>query len=385
MTVTGLASAEPGEVEALMPGVENAVRFLGILPDYKVLVGCNWNTNPALIEAASNCIRNIGAQLTVLVTEPPVPNAPTPRVVMEAAKSVDYFIQVGVGPGPHSKDFYVLLYDHGVSAGFLTLDEADLLAEIGTYPFEVWAEIHNRLKWRIGKDQVDPDRVVDFHLTDDEGSDLTWSVRFPGDIGAWIGEEPLNAGSWAGRRPRVMHRAGFVAFVLTMGDLQYTTTGKLLVDSTNYLGETPEPLEMIFEKGRCTAINGGELAQQTWDTAVAANRNGDRVRELAIALHPKANRTMPKYDPNVGIPVAPLPRFTLGDFTIALGGDTGVGGVDPASEDALAMFMIRRGTTITADGEVIVDRGKLVILDDPALREFASQYGDPDYLLSLPV
>jgi hypothetical protein len=379
---TGLGPAEASDVQALMPGVENAVKFLGIFPEYKVLVGCNSKSNPALIEAVSTCIRRIGADLTVLVTEPPVRNRPTPRVVMEAAKSVDYFIQIGVGPGPHSRDFYTLLFDYGVSAGFVTMDENNLVEEIGTYPFEVWGEIHNRLKWKICKGEVDPGKMVQFHLTDDRGSDLRWSVKCPIDIGAWIGPEPLNAGSWAAHRPRVMHRAGFGAFFLTMGDLQYTATGRLFVDASNFLGETPEPLQLTLEKGRCTRIDGGELARRMWDLAIGDYRNGDRVRELAIAIHPKSNRPMPKYDPDVPVPVAPIPLISHGDFWIALGGDTGVGGVDPGAEDATALFAMAKSTTITVDGEAILDRGRLLILDDPELREAAAQYGDPDYLLS---
>jgi len=116
--------------------------------------------------------------------------------------------------------------------------------------------------------------------------------------------------------------------------------------------------------------------------AIGDHRNGDRVRELAIAIHPKSNSKMPKYDPAVPAPVAPIPHFSHGDFTIALGGDTGVGGVDPGSEDATALFAMTKSTTITVDDEVILDRGKLLILDDPEIREVAAQYGDPDYLLS---
>jgi len=86
LTTPGLRTADAAEVEALMPGVETAVRFLGIFPEYKVLVGCTAKSNPALIEAVTTCIRHIGADLSILVTEPPERNQPTPRVVMEAAK-----------------------------------------------------------------------------------------------------------------------------------------------------------------------------------------------------------------------------------------------------------------------------------------------------------
>jgi 2,5-dihydroxypyridine 5,6-dioxygenase len=382
MTTIGLGATDTKEVEALMPGVENSVRFLGIKPEYKVLVGCNTKTNPALIEAVSTTIRGIGSELTILVADPPERGKPTPKVIMEAAKSVDYYVQVGLGPGPHSRDFYILLFDYGVSAGFLTMDEPNLTEDIGTYPFEVWGEIHNRLKWKLGKNEVDPGKTVEFHATDERGTDLRWKVKFPIDIGAWIGPEPLDTGYWVGSRPRVMHRAGFGAFFLTMGDLQYTATGKLHVDATNFLGATPEPIVLNIENGRCTGMEGGELAEKLWDLAVGDFRNGDRVRELAVAIHPKSNRPMPEYHADSPIPVAPIPRISYGDFSIALGGDTGVGGVDPGAEDATSLFTMSKQTTITADGEKFLDRGKLLILEDPELREFAAKYGDPDYLLS---
>jgi hypothetical protein len=382
MAAIGLGATDAKGVEALRPGVENSIRFLGIQPQYKVLVGANTKTNPDLIEAIAAAIREIGAELTILIHDPPKPNEPTPKVIMEAAKSVDYYLQVGLGPGPHSRDFYILLFDYGVSAGFVTMDEPNLTEDIGTYPFEVWGEIHNRLKWKLGKGEVDPGRTVQFHATDDRGTDLRWAVKFPIDIGAWIGPEPLETGYWVGSRPRVMHRAGFGAFFLTMGDLQYTANGKLVIDATNFLGTTPEPITLNIADGRCTGMEGGELAEKLWEVAVGDYRNMDRVRELAVAIHPKSNRPMPDYSPDSAIPVAPIPRISYGDFSIALGGDTGVGGVDPGAEDRTSLFTMSKETTISADGEVFLDRGRLLILEDPDLREWAKQYGDPDYLLS---
>lgn len=382
MTVTGLVPADEQEIKAFMPGVDNAVRFLGIRSECRVLIGCTSGSNSAYIEAVVRCIRSIGAELSILVTEPLKLHQPTPRVLLEAAKGVDYFLQIGVGPGPHTKDYYILTMDYGVSVAFVAADEAELKGELGTYPFEVWFELHNRLKWKISKYEVDPGVTAKFHLTDDRGSNLTWSVRCPGDIGAWIGADPLNAGWWgAASRPRVLVRAGFGAFILTMGDLQYTTNGVLHVDATNYFGETPEPFKLTFTDGRCTQIEGGELGQRTWDI-IGDYRNADRVRELVVAIHPKSSRKMPKYDPDAPVPLAALPRFSHGDFWICLGGDTGVGGVDPGYEHATALFVMTQNATITVDDERILDRGKLLILDDPELRATAAQYGDPDYLLS---
>ena len=67
---------------------------------------------------------------------------------------------------------------------------------------------------------------------------------------------------------------------------------------------------------------------------------------------------------------------------IALGGDTGVGGTDATQDNITTFFATSEGVTITADGKPVVDRGRLLILDDPGLREYASRFGDPDELLS---
>jgi len=38
--------------------------------------------------------------------------------------------------------------------------------------------------------------------------------------------------------------------------------------------------------------------------------------------------------------------------------------------------------TLILDGEVLVDKGRLTVLDDPEIRRLASKFGDPDELLS---
>ena len=38
--------------------------------------------------------------------------------------------------------------------------------------------------------------------------------------------------------------------------------------------------------------------------------------------------------------------------------------------------------TVTVDGQKVIDAGHLTVLEDPGLREFAKQFGDPDYFLT---
>ncbi len=38
--------------------------------------------------------------------------------------------------------------------------------------------------------------------------------------------------------------------------------------------------------------------------------------------------------------------------------------------------------TLNLDGEILVDKGHLTVLDDPEIRRLASKFGDPDVLLN---
>ena len=366
-----------------MDGARNAVRFLGIRPEDEVLIGYNYASDSAAVAAVTACIRDAGARLSTLVIEPPVLNRPGPRVVAKAAEGVDYFVTMGAGPGPHSLDHYRLLYDHGVSVCSINPAHGFLATAEARFPFELWFEIHNRLKWRISRHEVDPGVNVTFRATDDRGSDLTWKVKCPENLGSFIGADPLDAGWWgAAPRPRILTRAGFPPSILSMGDLQRAGSGVLYVDSTNYFGELLEPWRLVFEEGYCTQIDGGREGRIAWDMTVGRFRNANRLRECGINVHPKAASRLPVFDPNGPVPLTTIPYQTVGDFLIALGGDTGVGGVDPGYEHATTLFAINHEATVTADGEIVVDRGGVTLFDDPELRAVAARYGDPDDVLA---
>ena len=60
ITVPDQVPAE--ELEPLMEGVENAVKFLGIRPEYDVLIGYTYETDRAIVEAVATCIRRLGGK-----------------------------------------------------------------------------------------------------------------------------------------------------------------------------------------------------------------------------------------------------------------------------------------------------------------------------------
>jgi len=380
---SGLVEIPFAELEPLMAGARNAVRFLGIRDSDEVLIGYNYESDRATVAAVTACIRELGARPSTLVVEPPAPNVPAPRVVAKAAEGVDYFVTMGAGPGPHSLDHYRLLYDHGVSVASINPAPGFLATPEARFPFELWFEIHNLLKWDVSRDEVDPGVNVTFRMTDDLGSDFAWKVKCPENLGSFVGSVPLDAGWWgAAPRPRILTRAGFPPSILSMGDLQRAGSGVLHIDSNNYFGETPKPWRLTFEGGYCTTIEGGREGEAVWETTVGRYLNGNRLRECGINIHPKAASRLPAFDPAAPVPLTTIPYQTVGDFLIALGGDTGVGGVDPGYEHATTFFAISHEATITADGVPILDRGRLLILEDPRLRAAAARFGDPDELLA---
>jgi 2,5-dihydroxypyridine 5,6-dioxygenase len=367
-------------LEPLMEGARNAVDYMGIRPEYEVLIGCSRASDPRAVQAVATVIRGLGARLSLLEVEPPRLNVPAPGALNAALRGIDYYLDMGAGPGPHTLDTYRPMFDYGVSMGNISAAPGALESEAARWPGRLWIEIHNRLKRSLGG--PDPGNV-EFHVTDERGTDLRYVVNCPEDIGCNVGVQPLEAGYWGdGTRPRVLVRAGFPPTHIPAGDLQYSGEGVLYVDTSSYFGRTPEPLRLYFEGGYCTRVEGGEPARIAWSATLGRYRNANRLREQAITLHPKLVSRAPDWQPAGPVPLGMFPWAGTGDFVVALGGDTGVGGVDCCAENITTFFATTEGATVTADGKTIVDRGRLLILDDPGLREYARRFGDPDELLA---
>jgi len=371
------------EQEPLMAGARNAVAFMGIRPEYEVLIGFTANSDARTVRAVASVIREIGAKLSLIEVPVPGLNQRWPRALEEAIKGVDYYIGMGAGPGVHTLATYIPMFDYGVSMGVIAAEPGFLESEVALWPGRLWVEIHNRLKWQISGDEIDPGRNVEFRISDDRGTNLSYRVKCPENLGAGVGATPLEAGYWGdGVRPRILVRAGFPPSHIPMGDLQHSAEGVLYADTSNYFGRTPEPLKLTFSGGYCTSIEGGEWATRVWESTIGAYRNANRLREVAITLHPKMVSRAPVWDPDAPVPLTMFASAGVGDVVTALGGDTGVGGVDPGYEHITTFFTTSENSTVTADDQLIVDRGRLLVLDDPAVQEFARQFGDPAELLS---
>ena len=81
----------------------------------------------------------------------------------------------------------------------------------------------------------------------------------------------------------------------------------LYIDTSSYFGRTPEPLRLTFAAGDCTGIEGGEPARIAWEQTIGRYRNANRLRELAVTLHPKLFSRAPRWTPDSPVPVGLFP------------------------------------------------------------------------------
>jgi hypothetical protein len=109
-----------------------------------------------------------------------------------------------------------------------------------------------------------------------------------------------------------------------------------------------------------------------------AHPNANHLREFGIGTNPHI--PLPKDCPAGAS--APGAVWRAGNLSWGLGGDSGVSGRRVPSPNFSMPMSFTGIPTIYADGEMIVNKGKLSVLEDPELWESAKKYGDPKKLLT---
>lgn len=364
-------------LEKYIKGAQNLVKLIGIGKGNEVVIVCTRQFNRREIDAVAHAVRSVGAHIYILEVEEKAPNQPYPPIIRAIGRGINFRILMGSGPSSLEKDGMVMASDYGISE--VTVSPGFLEHEAGRYPVELWYEINNLLKRRIGHTAPDKRHVVKFRVTDANGSDFQLQARYPEDIGAYIGTEPLVCGG--GPYPKHIFRGGFPMGLMPCGDLLDSGNGALAAEYRgrfmNTMMPLRPPLRLIFKDGLVTDIQGGPQAEILKEQ-LAAFPNANHLREFAIGTNPHI--PLPALLPKRAS--APGALWRAGNLSIGLGGDSGVSGRRVGSELFSMPMLCMTGCTIYADDEIIVDKGRLPVLEEPALRESAWKYGDPEKLLT---
>jgi leucyl aminopeptidase (aminopeptidase T) len=347
----------------LLEGARNLVRYAEIRAGHQVLIHVEpgseaerGSDDPVVIEALRTAVTEVGARASIMMTPPwHKTQDATPPVFEAALHGADFVI--GQGEYLYTKNHYlqVAMFERGLVYIENEAKTADALSSsYGRFPAELMFAIGTAVVDRVARARI-------ARVTTPAGTDVSMRIRpetvggycypyrqdspgykkgFPGGTACFHPEDPVEG---------VIMAEAFAPF-LPLSDLICSP-----------------PLRLVYRDHRAVEISGGgaEWLLEFWKRR--GDENSSWLAECMWGVHPRAggHGTRDASNPH-------LLHFGLGN-SIPYGGPT-------FSKTWIVLFM--QDATVTLDGEAILDRGHLTVLDAPEVREMASRYGDPDELLA---
>ena len=333
----------------LMGGAKNLMDYVSLSEGEQVLVLAEHSVHPQVVGAISSAAALYGGNVSTLYVDPWKPGGmgttdPSPIVVAawgaaDIVISCAWWAEVHTGPL-----FFTELRQLG--SRLAALHQTATLGAFTTgarFPPDIFYEIKSRvLDQVVGSSEI--------RVTTSYGTDIRFGrMRFDTDNG------PLEApGSWS---------------PFPYGGVNWypgETTGAAVIEECTVTGVPAHPLELRFEDNRVVDIAGGTEARDL----ELFSPGGYYLRHAFIGLNPKVR-------------VKGAPQFErekhAGAFYFGIDSLDAADRGGPGRSHCDCQF---DRPTIAVDGEVLVDRGRLLTLDHPSVRAAAARHGDPDFLLS---
>jgi 2,5-dihydroxypyridine 5,6-dioxygenase len=331
-----------------------------------ILIAADDKTNTMVLEAVTELLSQRGVRVTIcMVPAPPLAEgaeagshigekfiemAPS---FYEARKAAGKMIDLGGVPAHNP---YVTVLDYEAKARRHSLQHGNrkaeyLLTEFARFPRAIMLETGLKVLSKVRTART-------FRLLHPWGTDITFEA-LPGNWGPRNGSMP--ASGWG------KYRLGRGV----IGCNAPETCNGVVVSrySKDVGGDLKEPVTIRFVDGWAEEITGGEAAAKL-NSFMSEDRNNRRIQEIMMGLNPKASAYKENgkltYDGTAG----------AGNIHIAVGREVGR---YASSQHVTPAFLPR--VTLYADGELLINDGRLTVLDDPEVRKIAARYGEPDTLL----
>lgn len=364
----------------------------------KVLIGLDSWYDPEVASVFQEVLRDRGASVDVATAEfganrrarntdeidaflRDVPWTTHPRrgdsvpwiVELASEQKYDLLLHGKGGPTPGSdhryEQFPWFQLDHLVQgAGAFPLDLHQMINR------KTWDKI-----WRQGRGG----RV---HLTDPEGTDISWTMHeeyFTGDRRGFTSDPVRHYGHLHGHP---------VQPILEKDDTTGTIAG-----TTSHFGNPFPNIQLHIENGRLESIDGGGQYGDGWRQALERSRDTQYpsfprpglfwLWECAIGTNPWVRR--PPHIDLVSSGSFEWERRRAGVIHIGIGTRWKDEQEKWAAERGLLyghlhchlLFPTYKILTVAGDEILVIENGRLTALDDPDVRALASTYGDPAALL----
>lgn len=362
------SASNPLEIAAMVQGVSNCVKnYAGVKKGEDVLIAAGYNDDPVVVQAFAAVCAEIGANVTVMYTKPPAHSGTLEPsdIAVQAYLAADVIIDLPfwsnrytekVNPASAkasrwSKEGKLTWQMNGRWVDlFGAADVITLSGPAARYPIPLLYEIGQRGKEILSKGK-------EIRLTDRNGTDIKLPLTNLKVLPPQPG--PLGPGGLG----------GFMRGLLfTIGPYNPKPNGDLYFDEAQVTGVPEDPVKLTIENGQLTNIEGGLDAAnlKLFFKKAPGGKLATEFSELGWGTNPK------------------LPF--KGGHEIQRGGSAGVvhyaiGAFYSGEHVYKATFTIDN-PTVYVDDELMVDNRRLLLLEDPKLREIATKYGDPDKLLA---
>ncbi|MFI7614722.1 hypothetical protein ACIBP6_26200 [Nonomuraea terrae] len=339
----------PYSIVELMPGVRNLCEYVRLVPGERVLLMMEHTVDPVVVQAIAAAAALRDADVRIL-SVPPFSPGGWDREASYAIETAAFHEADVVISGTWWGEVHTapLFFDQikSRSSRFLSLHmtaTAGALLTGGRLPAEVFYALLERTLRQLSA-------AREIRVTSARGTDVTFSgFTFDPDPGA------MRPGDW---RPFPYGGANF---------WPSDTEGVLVVEDSTVTGVPEEPLRITLEGNLVRKIEGGAAAAQLRRYAPG----GFYMRHGLIGLNPKvrlAGGTQFEREKHAGAFYCGLDGLTDGEPVT-----TGPG-------FAHCDCQVDRPTVI-ADGEVFIEHGRLLLLDEPEIREVAAGFGPPEVIL----
>lgn len=312
---------------------------LNMRPGQSVLIVADTETDPLVWGALAAAAHSVGVEPTVTIMPPRAAHGHEPTGAVAAAMNAadaTFFVttralaHAEVKKEAQARGKLVVLMEEVtpemLSGGAVTADYG-AMGTLGARVLEAWAACEA------------------VRVTSDRGTDLTASVA---------GRTPFCIAGKAFKDPARPDLGGVCAFPdgeAGIAPLEGTGEGTVVFDTTVHsIGLLREPITIRVRKGRISSIEGGREAEMLHEIIV---RHGDSQSynfpaEISIGLNPAAQITG----------VMRVDKKLYGSVHIALGTNDDFGGT---VHSRLHLDGLIRFPTVTMDGKVIVERGRVTV------------------------
>ncbi len=364
----------------LMPMARNVVVHGAVRPGEIVTILTDTLVPDLVAEAVLAALIETGARPMVVTSEPPglrwrtgyEPPAPM-RAAVYGADVVVQLKSVEAQAYPRLQETSCI--EHGVRwVKVPAANQPEVLASpFARFPYDVMQLMARKVfeQWTRGARVPGPAGKT-IRVAAANGTDLTATYDPRYVINTGFVPAPLRPGQWNQLCGATVGIELFTAAdgVVVLDALHGEEEYKFLPPvGSDVVYPLSQPIRWIFE-GKYAAIEGGPEADvMRRIVSRAGTRAARALCEIALGVNPKA-------------PLNTLPTRHAGVTHYAIGSTRGRTPTTELEDAPVHTHGHIHRATIEVDGDLTIDNGRLLALDDPEVRDAASRHGDPDEILA---